>query len=421
MSKQEHMKMPDSFYVLLDYLRSRGYAESSVLEYKNYARWITGFIQDNGYKTYTSEAYAAVMRYIDDGNRYEELSSFQKRRYHCATVLYEFQQTGCYTFRHKKAEKAIQGGLKPDIESFMEYRKSLLQSEITWKQYRLDLLRFNIYLNEKGISDVCQITTVIIMQYIWERMARFTQPTIRHTLTSIRQFLFYLHETGRTEKNLSLVVPRCSAQPLKKVPSTYSKKEIAQLLGVIDRADSRGKRDYAMILIASRLGLRSSDICQLKFTELDWKQNRILLKQKKTETQIQLPLLSDVGEAIIDYLKYGRPQSKLPFIFLKHVPPYDCVTGSAFINAIKTGVRRAGIIYKGTRKHGPHALRHSLANILLEQNTPLPVITGILGHKDLETTKMYLGIDLTSLRKCALNVPEIATDFTVGGTEHGRV
>ena len=121
----------------------------------------------------------------------------------------------------------------------------------------------------------------------------------------------------------------------------------------MDRADPRGKRDYAMILIASRLGLRSSDICQLKFSELDWKQNRILLKQKKTDAQIELPLLSDVGEAIIDYLKYGRPQSELPYVFLKHVPPYDGVTGAAFTNAIKTGMRRAGITHEGNRKHGP--------------------------------------------------------------------
>lgn len=411
MAKRKPMKLPDSFYSLFEYLRSRGYTESSVFEYESHARWIAQFMQENGYDSYAQEAYAAVMKCIDNGSRYENLSEYQKRRYHCATVLYEFQQTGSYTFRRKKAEEAIQDGLKTDIEAFIEYRKTLLQAEGTLKQYRLDLLRFNIFLNEKGISDVSQITTALILQYIQERMARFTQPTIRHALTSIRQFLFYLHETGRTEANLSLVVPGCGAPPSQKVPSTYSKEEIERLLGVMDRADSRGKRDYAMILIASRLGLRSSDICQLKFSELDWKQNRILLKQKKTGAQIELPLLSDVGEAIIDYLKYGRPQSELPYVFLKHVPPYDGVTGAAFTNAIKTGMRRAGITHQGNRKHGPHALRHSLATVLLEQNTPLPVITGILGHKNPETTKMYLAIDLTSLRKCALDVPEIDPDY----------
>ena len=76
-------------------------------------------MQENGYDAYTQEAYMAVIRYIDNGGRYEDLSDYQKRRYHCATVLFEFQQTGNYTFRHKKAEEILQGGLKADIEAFM--------------------------------------------------------------------------------------------------------------------------------------------------------------------------------------------------------------------------------------------------------------------------------------------------------------
>lgn len=411
MKKRQPIELPQSFLALLEYLRGRGYAEASVLEYENHARRIVKFLRGNGYDSYTAEAYSAVLQNIQNNVPYESLSEPQKRRYHCATVFFEFQQTGSYTFRRKMAEKAIEGGLKEDIERYMEHRKHLLQSEVTQKQYRLDLLRFNIFLDEMGISDVSQITTAIILKYIQERMSRFTLPTIRHSLTAIRSFLFYLHETGLTESNLATVVPVCGARPEQKIPSTYSKEEIESLLGVMDRADSKGKRDYAMILIAARLGLRSSDICQLKFSELDWRQNRILLKQKKTGLQLELPLLADVGEAIIDYLKYGRPQSELEFVFLKHTPPYDCVTSAAFINAIKTGMRHSGIEHIGTRKHGPHALRHSLATILLEQNTPLPVITGILGHKSPESTKMYLSIDLPSLRKCALNTPTLHSDF----------
>ncbi len=137
MAKRKPMKLPDSFYTLFDYLRSRGYTESSVFEYESHARWVAKFMQENGYGSYTQEVYAAIMKCIDNGSGYENLSEYQRRRYHCATVLYEFQQTGSYTFRHKKAEEAIQGGLKADIESFMEYRKSLLQAENTQKQYRL--------------------------------------------------------------------------------------------------------------------------------------------------------------------------------------------------------------------------------------------------------------------------------------------
>lgn len=414
MSYPRPMTLPDSFNALFDYLRSRGYAEGSILEYRRNARWVTKFMQEHGYDSYTLEAYTAVIKFIEQSGSYEELSEYEKRRYHCATVLYEFQQTGTYTFRRKKAEESIQGGLKSEIESFMDYRKTLLLAERTLQQQRLNLLRFNIFLVENGITDVNQITTEIVLKYIQERLARFTQTMIISALSSIRQFLFYLHETGRTPINFSLVVPSKSAPAEKRVPSIYSENEIGRLLDVIDRADPKGKRDYAMILIASRLGLRGSDICQLKFSELDWKQNRILLKQKKTGMPIELPLLKDVGEAIIDYLKYGRPQSDLEYVFLKHMAPYEGVTHAAFFTAIKTGMRRAGIEFQGKRKHGPHALRHSLATMLLEKETPLPVITGILGHKNPETTKIYLSVDFKSLRKCALDVPEIASDYYSG-------
>ena len=166
MRTRKPIKLPDSFYALFDYLRSRGYAEGSVLEYENHARRIVQFMQDNGYEEYTPEAYAAVMKHIDNGCGYENLTEYQKRCYHCATVFYECQQTGSYTFRRKKAEEIIQGGLKPDIEAFIEHRKKLLQSEGTQRQYRLDLLRFNIFLDEKGISDATQITTAVILQYV---------------------------------------------------------------------------------------------------------------------------------------------------------------------------------------------------------------------------------------------------------------
>ena len=203
----------------------------------------------------------------------------------------------------------------------MEYRKSLLQAEITLKQYRLDLLRFNIFLYEKGISDVSQIATAVILQYIQERMARFTQPTIRHALTSIRQFLFYLHETGRTEVNLSLVA--FAARLFRRSPRSIP----AQSRAVGRHGSLRtpeGKRLYHDSYCW--LGLRSSDICQLQFSELIWKQNRILLKQKrKPGAQIELPLLSDVSGHYYSLKYMGVLSPRLPYVF--KVPPYDGVTG----------------------------------------------------------------------------------------------
>lgn len=411
MRKRQDARMPDSFLRMLEYLQGMGYKDSSISYFESRFRIIARFMEGHGYESYTYEVYASHIEAITNGREYNELRELEKRHYRTAGILYQFQQTGSFTYRRKMEEAVFRDGIKDKIEGFLASRKSLLQAEATMRHYRRDLLRFNDFLNDLGIRDVTQITNMIILQYIQQRMSYYTRPIILHTLTSIRQLFFYLYETGQTEKNLSLVVPKAGAPVTRHVPGTFSREEIEKLLGAMDRADARGKRDYAMLLIASRLGLRSSDICQLRFSELDWKQNRIMLKQKKTGAQIELPLLSEIGEAMIDYLRYGRPYSDLPYVFLKHVPPYGVVTGAAFFNAIKTGMRHAGIEHTADRKHGPHALRHSLATMLLEQNTPLPVITGILGHKNPETTKLYLSIDLPSLHKCALDVPEIVSNY----------
>ena len=121
MKKRTPIKLPDSFCALLEYLRNRGYAESSVLNYESHARWITQFMRENGYDAYTAEAYAAVLKHVDNGVEYEALSEFQKRRYHCATVLYEFQQTGNYTFRrisHEMCSIVVSGKKRKSPRDF---------------------------------------------------------------------------------------------------------------------------------------------------------------------------------------------------------------------------------------------------------------------------------------------------------------
>jgi len=169
-----------------------------------------------------------------------------------------------------------------------------------------------------------------------------------------------------------------------------------------------------MILLAARLGLRASDICGLKFENIHWETNTLLLVQKKTKEKIELPLLVEIGNAIIDYLKYGRPISDLPYIFIRAGQPYDRLEEPTLHSIVSFYLRRAGINNIDEKKHGPHALRHSLAGFLLEKKTPLPVISEVLGHTNTESTKTYLRIDLESLRQCALEVSPLNSPYYRG-------
>ncbi len=136
----------------------------------------------------------------------------------------------------------------------------------------------------------------------------------------------------------------------------------------------------------------------------------IVLTQYKTKEKVELPLTPEVGAAIIDYIKHGRPQKDHSHIFLNGISPFEPV-GSALINIVVRQAFRRAKVDTTTRKHGPHSLRHSLASLLLKEKVILPVITGILGHKNSESTKDYLRVDIENLKHCALDVPPVSISF----------
>ena len=161
-----------------------------------------------------------------------------------------------------------------------------------------------------------------------------------------------------------------------------------------------------MLLLAARLGLRSSDICGLTFDSLNWEKNLIEIFQKKTEKSVQLPLLNEVGDAVIDYLRF-RPKVSVKYVFLRVENPPERLHNHPLYEIVSKYMRRAGVKIPPGKKHGPHALRHSLSSLMLEKRVPLPVISEILSHTSTEATKVYLKIDLSHLRECALGVPEV--------------
>jgi integrase len=165
-----------------------------------------------------------------------------------------------------------------------------------------------------------------------------------------------------------------------------------------------------MILLASRLGLRASDIAHLTFGNIDWENSTITLSQFKTGKVIELPLLVDVGESIIDYLKYGRKKSDSQRVFLYTRAPFTPISQAVVAHTIGQIINISGVDTAG-RKHGAHTMRHSLASRFLENRESISVISEALGHQSTTTTMSYLRIDVESLRKCTLNVPLIDKSF----------
>jgi integrase len=204
--------------------------------------------------------------------------------------------------------------------------------------------------------------------------------------------------------------PVIVANPEAVLPSVFTADEVSRALDEITaRAPSRiplSRRDRAVFLLAAVLGLRVGDIAGLRLEQIDWRAQRISLPQAKTRTRVDLPMPAEVVFALLDYLKHERPASSADHVFLQTMAPYGPhPSPRALYHVVANAFTRAGIDVSG-RRHGPHALRHSLAVRMLADNTPYPMIGAVLGHAGVESTKTYLRVDVEYLRPLALEVPD---------------
>ena len=321
-------------------------------------------------------------------------------------VLSEFQENGTICKRHcKPLKRELSGPVGFAMQRFILYAESLRRGKKTINDHRLFLHRLLTYLESKQVQSIEEIKEVHIITFL----STTTNNKIC-VISSIRLFLKYLYEEHLVKSDLSISLRHFRWSRKEKLPSVYNKIEVSQIEASIQRSDATGKRDYAMMLLATRLGLRSSDIAHLSFNNMDWEHNTIKFYQFKTGKEIELPLLATVGEALIDYLKYGRKHSQSDRIFLYTRAPFSPMRNQAVSSAIGRVISSSGVDTTG-RKHGAHAMRHSLACRFLENKEPMPVISEALGHQSTNTTMSYLRIDITSLSQCALDVPPISNHF----------
>ena len=322
----------------------------------------------------------------------------------CINAISEYQMTGAVDMYLTSARKeyVFPEHFKESADSYIAYREKIGIIPKSIQISRLYLFRFFSFLETKGIRSIDSITVPVVLDFL-KSLSAFEKPTINAVMRAVRLYLKYCFENGFIQDNLFQKLPNPHYNRNSRLPSTYTAQEVRDTLSAIDMANPCGIRDYAIILFLARLGLRSSDVANLRFSNIDWENDMIRLTQVKTGNPLELPLLSDVGEAIINYLKNARPKSDSDHVFIRMQPPYTGFNPGAVGALVHNHLVKAGIRLEG-RKSGSHALRHSLAKRLLEHEIPLPVISEILGHTTTETTMTYLRVDINELKKCALEV-----------------
>ena len=235
-------------------------------------------------------------------------------------------------------------------------------------------------------------------------LAGYQAKTVEHKLCAVRSFLRFAAGEGLASTALADTVPAVKSRKQAKIPSVWDLADVTKILDAVDRANPCGKRDYAIILLVTRLGLRSIDVKRLEFSDFDWPASRLSVTQAKTGHRVWLPLLKDVGWAVIDYVRHGRPASDCPQVFVRHTAPAGPFSDQDHLHQILVKhARAAHVPVSGKRRHGMHSLRHTLATRLMEDGTPVELIADILGHQSVQSTGVYLKSSLGLLAKCALD------------------
>jgi len=267
---------------------------------------------------------------------------------------------------------------------------------------------FLLFLKGCTIYDIANVTQQDIRDFI--KNISVSRPKGMHVvLPVLRSFLRFMIEQDSTLQPLLWAVPQ-NAGRKSPIMSTLTEQELQELDSFIRQSRPSPKRNYAIFLLASRMGLRKSDIAGLKLCDIDWRHSTIKIIQQKTYKELVIPLIADVGNSLADYILNERPNASNNYVFLRYLAPYERISSAVCSEVIRLAMKHCNIHEEKGMSQGIHCLRHTVAQKMLAESIPLPVISSILGHKDKNSTKIYLSVDTKALRFCALNLSGIEVE-----------
>jgi site-specific recombinase XerD len=410
----ENQDIHESILSIMESMRLQGTSPSTLKNFETSYNVFEHYLSDNGIARIDENICLEYVS-IKTGQRFERFECVMpdntsvQYRIRPLLLLLRYLKEGQFRNGVRKTKPPFVCPIcfRPEYEAFCEelvYR-GYKQATIDSNTQKVQLLI--AYLSPQRVDS----SEDIAIQHIDGYLKTIEDKAVKYIGTFLyvfRNFFSFLYERGYTTHDLTSMLPKVRSPRNASIPYVWSKEDIQSLLGAVDREDPKGKRDYAILLIAIRLGLRIGDIRSLKQSSIDWNHKTITLTMAKTGQRIELPLLKDIGWAIIDYLQNGRPASNSECIFIRHKAPFNAFGGyNAFNKELHRYILKAGLNLPGGQFHGMHSLRSTLAGNMLEIKSPLPVISEALGHQSVNTTGIYLKIDVEGLRRCSLDPEEV--------------
>lgn len=389
------------------YLLQKGYKSSTLGVYKSTWNKFIAFSDLEFYSKADADTFLRLYFGIDVHSVTQKLDTRMRHALRHMNALNDYLNTGAVPRKKmRRQDTSPPERYELFFSGYLKYCELQNYSTSWFSNTQSALRMFLLAANRQGINSPSEIDKATVERYsaLIFGCKELCQNTKRHHSKCISAYLRWLLDHEIVSEDFSYLLPNIKRTPIP-LPDVWDDADIQKMLDVIDTASPVGKRNYAIFLLLARTGLRISDVVLLRFENIDWHKNCISVVQYKTGKPLSIPLSAEIGEAIIAYLKYGRPISEESTIFLSHNAPFQPLNHhNNFNSEIRKYMRLAGVDFTAKRHSGVHTLRASFATNMLKQGASLDNISQILGHGDINVTTSYLRVDVEHLRICALGL-----------------
>lgn len=325
-----------------------------------------------------------------------------------AVILAEYAASGTITWNRLAGRNVRQltETYSKHLENYAHHLMARGYQATTIRGQKPIAKHFLHYLEDRGISNTLQVSQEDVLAYLPVIAEKYARPG--DILSILRLLLSFMYTESLLKADYAPLL-RVSAAKRHKYYHGFAKHEASKILAAANRKTLCGKRDYAIIMLATQTGLRAIDVLGLKFGDIDWQTRELRIVQHKTDKALSLPLDISVCNAIADYILNGRPDCDSPHIFLRTRRPYRKLESWSGYAIVKSTAAKAGITWSAEDQKGFHSFRRSLGNWMLEAEIPLSTISEILGHAKADSAKPYIMTHHSKLAMCALTLQGIET------------
>jgi site-specific recombinase XerD len=340
-----------------------------------------------------------LQRFLADRRRQERMRSTDPRA--LGWLLEHLRQTGVVERTSPSRADGMRGPLERDFERYLLQERGLAAATIA-NYSRVSRTFLSAHFNDET-PDPQRLGPSDVIRFV-RQIAHLQPPrSAKYTITGLRAFLRFLYVQGRTATDLTWSVPTIPHWNVEALPRTLEVHEVQSLLGGCDRTTMVGKRDYAVLCLLARLGLRAGEVVALTLDDIDWRAGELTIRGKG-RTRERLPLLAEVGRALAAYLREARPSCATRHLFVTARAPFHEFAGPTTVyRIVEQALKRAGL---NPPQRGAHLLRHSLATTLLRRGASLQEIGDVLRHRHPVTAQIYAKVDVVALQTVTQPWPE---------------